>query len=145
MKISDLTTDETLNVLCEITPCVDRILKDEGIIRTIGTAVDTTGMTKIGVVMAGLDRIGILIPALLKDHRSDIYYILAAVNQLDPAEIASQKLVVTLAQIDEVVHDEELMTFFKSFGRQGLRRQSVAFAQHPASEQEGILPSFHPS
>lgn len=119
MKLSELSTDETLDVLCEITPCVERIVKDEGIINTIGTAVDTKEMTRAGVLMAGLDRIGALIPSLLKDHRADIYHILGAVNRVDPAEIAAQKLTVTLTQIDEVMHDEELLTFFSSFGRQG--------------------------
>ena len=136
MKLSDLTPDETLDVLCEITPCVERIIKDEGIINTIGTSVDTTGMTKIGVLMAGLDRIGTLIPALLKDHRPDIYYILAAVNRLDPAEIAGQKLTVTLAQIDEVLHDEDLMAFFKSFGRRERKVPFVPSAPPPGSGQE---------
>ena len=51
MKLSDLTTDETLDVLCEITPCVERIVKDEGIISAIGKAQDTKGLTKTGILM----------------------------------------------------------------------------------------------
>lgn len=145
MKLSDLTTDETLDVLCEITPCVEHIVKDEGIINTIGTAVDTKGMTKTGVLMAGLDRIGALVPVLLKDHRSDLYHILGAVNQVDPAEIAAQKLTVTLTQIDEVFHDEELLTFFKLFGRQAKKAPSAPSAPPPASGQEDTSASFQPS
>lgn len=145
MRLSELTTDETLDVLCEITPCVERIIKDEGIINTVGTAVDTTGMTKIGVLLAGMDRIGTLIPALLKDHRADLYHILGAVNRIDPAEIAAQRLTVTLTQIDEVLHDEELRAFFKSFGRQGRRTPSAPSAPPPISGQEDTLPSSHAS
>lgn len=145
MKLSDLTTDETLDVLCEITPCVERIVKDEGIINTIGTAVDTKEMTRAGVLMVGLDRIGALIPSLLKDHRADIYRILGAVNRVDPAEIAAQKLTVTLTQIYDVMHDEELLTFFSSFGRQGQKAPSVPSAPLPDSGQKVMSPSFQPS
>lgn len=140
MKLSDLTTDETFDALCEIAPCVERIVKDEGIINTIGTAVDTKGMTKTGVLMAGLDRIRALVPALLKGHRTDLYHILGAVNRIDPAQIAAQKLTVTLTQIDEVFHDEELLTFFRSFGWLGRKAPSAPSAPPPASAQEGTLP-----
>lgn len=145
MKLSDLTTDETLDVLCEITPCMERIIKDENIIAAIGVAADTEGMTKAGVLMAGIEKIGSLIPALLKDHRSDVYHILGAVNRIDPAEIAAQKLVVTLAQIDEAIHDEELLVFFKSFGRQGQKLQSEPYVQLRASEQEDTSRQSQPS
>lgn len=145
MKLSDLTTDETLDVLCEITPCVERIVKDEGIINTIGTAVDTKGMTKTGVLMAGLDRIGALVPVLLKDHRTDLYHILGAVNRIDPAQIAAQKLTVTLTQIDEVFHDEELLAFFKLSGRQEKKAPSAPSAPPPASGQEEPSPSSQDS
>lgn len=140
MKLSDLTTDETLDVLCEITPCVERIVKDEGIINTIGKAIDTKGMTQTGVMMAGLEKISAMVPALLKDHRSDIYHILGAVNRIDPAQIAAQKLTVTLTQIDEAIHDEELLAFFRSFGRQAQKAPSAPSAPLPGSVQEDTSP-----
>lgn len=145
MKLSDLTTDETLDALCEITPCVERIVRDEGIINTIGKAIDTKGMTQTGVMMAGLEKISAMVPALLKDHRADLYHILGAVNRIDPAQIAAQKLKVTLTQIDEVLHDEELLSFFKSFGWPGRKAPSAPSAPPPASEQKVMSPSFQPS
>lgn len=138
MKLSELTTDETLDVLCEITPYVEHIVKDEEIINIIRTDVDIKEMTRIDYVMAALDIIGGLVPVLLKTHRSDVYHILAALNHLDPAEIATQNLIVTLTQIDEVIHDKELLTFFKSFGRRGRKTQSEPSALPHASEQEDI-------
>lgn len=145
MRLSEMTTDETLDALCEITPCVGRIVKDEGIISTIGTAMDTKHMTKTGVLMAGLDRIGALVPALLKDHREDLYHILAVINRVDPAEIAAQKLTVTMMQMDEILHDEELMPFFESFRRRGRKTPSEPSAQPPGSGQADTLPSSQPS
>lgn len=140
MKLSELTTDETLDVLCEITPCVERIVKDEKIINIAGKAIDTKGMTQTGVLMSALDRIGALVPAMLKDHRSDIYCILGAVNRIDPAQIAAQKLTETLAQIDDVFHDEELLSFFRSFGRQAQKAPSAPSAPLPGSGQEDTSP-----
>lgn len=145
MKLSDLTTDETLDVLCEITPCVERIVKDEGIINTIGKATDTKGMTQTGVMMAGLEKISAMVPALLKDHRADLYHILGAVNRIDPAQIAAQKLTVTLTQIDEAIHDEELLAFFKSFGRQAQKAPSAPSVPPPGSGQEDTSPFYQGS
>lgn len=145
MRLSELTTDETLDVLCEITPCVERIAKDDGIIGSIGKAVDTKGMTQTGVLLAGLEKIAALVPILLKDHRADLYHILGAVNRVDPAEIAAQKLTVTLTQLDDVLHDEELLAFFKSFGRQGRKARSAPSVPPPASEQEDTSPHSRPS
>lgn len=117
MKFSDLTTDQSLNVLCEITPFVSNIVKDDKIVNTIGKATDTKKMTKVGVFMAAVDRISALVPSLLQTHRADVYGILAAVNMTKPEKIAAQKLTDTMAQINELVRDEELITFFRSFGR----------------------------
>lgn len=145
MKLSDLTTDETLDVLCEITPCVERIVKDEGIIGTIGKAVDTNGLTQAGVLMTGLEKIGAVVPALLKTHRADLYHILGAVNRMEPAEIAAQKLTVTLTQIDDVLHDEDLLTFFRPFGRRERKAPCAPSVPPPDSGQEVVSPSFQPS
>lgn len=141
MKLSELTTDETLNVLCEITPYVERILNDKQIFSAIGTAVETKGMTRIGVLMAGVDRLTAVVPMLLKAHRADVYGILAAVNRTDTEKIAGQRLSVTLAQIDDVLHDEELLVFFKSFGRPGQKASSAPSAPPPALEQKDTSPS----
>lgn len=141
MKLSELTTDETLDVLCEITPCVEHIVKDEQIFSAIGNAVKTDGMTKIGVLMAGVDRISSVVPVLLKTHRADVYGILASVNRVDVEKIAGQKLTDTLTQIYDMIHDEDLLRFFKLFAPQGKKGQSTPSAPLPGSGQEGTSPS----
>lgn len=130
MKLSDLTTDQSLNVLCEITPYVSNIVTDEKIINTIGKGVNTKGMTKIGVIRAGIERITDLVPSLLNTHRADVYGILAAVNMTKPDKIAAQKLTKTMEQIKEAVQDEELMAFFRSFGSQNKKEPSAPSAKH---------------
>lgn len=141
MKLSDLSTNETLDVLCEITPYIHSIVKDEALLRTIGTAVDTSALTATGVMMAGIDRISAAVPMLLNTHRDDVYGILAAVNRADRTQIAAQKLTDTMAQLDDLMHDEELLDFFKSFGQRGKNARSAPSAPHPACVQEDISPS----
>lgn len=116
MKLSQLSTDEALNVLCEITPYVSNITEDKDVMETIGTAISTDGLTKIGVTIAAADRFTKLIPVLLKTHRDDVYGIVATVNGMDVEDIKKQNIIKTMGQVRDVFRDKELLDFFKSFG-----------------------------
>lgn len=129
MKLSELTTDQSLNVLCEITPFVSNIVTDEEIVETISKGIDTNGMTKMGVLRAAAGRITALIPSLLNAHRGDVYGILAAVNGTTPDKIAKQKLTDTVAQFKETIQDEDLLVFFRSFGPQDKKKPSAPSAK----------------
>ena len=118
MKLSQLSTDDALNVLCELTPYISNITADAEIMETIGTAISTDGLTKIGVTIAAADRFVKLIPVLLKTHREDVYGIVATVNGMDVEDIKKQNVLKTMMQVREVFKDKELMDFFKSFGSQ---------------------------
>nr|WP_326184273.1 hypothetical protein [uncultured Oscillibacter sp.] len=87
MKLSELSTDKCLDVLCEITPYVANIATDKDISETISKAVDTKGITKVGLFIAGTERITMLIPTLLKTHRDDVYNILSILNDMSVEEI----------------------------------------------------------
>lgn len=116
-KLSDLSTDECLNVLCEITPHVSNIVSDEEIMGAIGKAAEKKNMTAIGVMMTGVGRIVRAAPLLLKNHRNDVYEILSIVGEMTVEEIAAQNTMVTLAQIRAVCKDKVLLDFFKSWAR----------------------------
>ncbi len=45
MKLSKLTTDEALDVLCEITPFVSSIISDEDLMETLNKTIKKDGMT----------------------------------------------------------------------------------------------------
>lgn len=114
-KLSQLSTDECLDVLCEIAPHVANIVTDETIADSIGKASTKKGLTTAGVVMEAANRATRAIPSLLKTHRDDIYHILAAIGGVDVDEIAKQNTIVTLMQLRTIFRDKELTDFFKSW------------------------------
>lgn len=114
-KLSDLSTDECLDVLCEITPHVASIVADEEIMAAIGKAAPKKDLTSAGVMMTAVSRLTKCIPLLVKTHRDDVYAILAAVGGMTVEEIAKQNTIITLTQIRAVCKDKELLDFFKSW------------------------------
>ena len=114
MKFSQLTTDRALDVLCEITPYIANIAADEEIIQTIGRSVKREGLTSAGVLLVGAEKLTKAVPLLLKNHRDDVYGVVAAVNEADRETIAQQNILKTTKQLVEVLRDKELLDFFKS-------------------------------
>lgn len=118
MKLSKLTTDEALDVLCEITPYVSNIVVDENLMETLNKTVKKDGMTRAGVLVAGAEKLSRLVPIVMKEHRNDVYGILAAVNGTDADEIAKQNIIKTSMQIRDVCADKEMLDFFRSCAQQ---------------------------
>ena len=118
MKLSKLTTDEALDVLCEITPYVSNIVSDETLMETLNKTIKKEGMTRAGVLVAGAEKLSRLVPIVMKEHRNDVYGILAAVNGLDIDEIAKQNIIKTAMQIRDVCADRDMLDFFRSCAQQ---------------------------
>lgn len=115
-KLSELGTDECLDVLCELTPHIVNLVSDEEIMEAIGKPVDKKNATKVGVMLLGAQRITKVVPLLLKKHRDDIYAILSIMGEKSVEEVAKQGTMATLWQIKEISNDKELLSFFKSWG-----------------------------
>ena len=115
-KLSELGTDECLDVLCELTPHIMNLISDEEIMAAIGKPVDKKNATKVGVMLLGAQRITTVVPLLLKKHRDDIYAILSIMGEKSVEEVAAQSTMATLWQIKELSNDKELLIFFKSWG-----------------------------
>ena len=118
MKLSKLTTDEALDVICEITPYVSNIVSDETLMETLNKTIKKEGMTRAGVLVAGAEKLSRLVPIVMKEHRNDVYGILAAVNSTDAEEIAKQNIIKTSMQIRDVCADKEMLDFFRSCAQQ---------------------------
>lgn len=114
-KLSERSTDECLNTLCEITPYISNIVSDEEIMGNIGKAAPKKDMTAVGVMMSATGRIVKTAPLLLKTHREDVYQILAILGETTVDAISKQNFMVTLAQIRAVCKDKVLLDFFKSW------------------------------
>lgn len=115
MKISQLSTDAGLDVLCEITPYIGAIISDEELTAELRRKINLgKDATQAEVYAAGLDRITKLMPIILKAHRADVYGIVGAINGKTEAEIAGQSVLKTAIEIRDIVKDKEFADFFKS-------------------------------
>lgn len=115
MKLSEMTTDRAMDVLCEITPCIANITADEELLAELRNAIDPKAVkTKAELMVKGVEKITKLVPIVLKKRKTDVFGILAALNEKTAEEIGKQNIIATMAQVREVVKDKDLMDFFKS-------------------------------
>lgn len=118
-KLSELTTDECADVLCELTPYIVNIVSDKEIMDAVGKAVDKKTITQVGIMLLGAQKITAVIPLLLKTHRTDIYSILSIVGEKSVEEVAAQNIMATMWQMKELLNDKELVSFFRSWAHVG--------------------------
>jgi hypothetical protein len=115
MKLSKITTDRAMDVLCEITPNVANIVTDEELMAELKKAVDPNDVeTKAGLLAKGVERVAKIVPIILKKRKFDMFGILAALNEKTIEEIGKQNILVTMSQVRDIVKDKDLMDFFKS-------------------------------
>ena len=115
MKLSEMTTDRAMDVLCEITPCIANITADEELLAELRNAIDPKAVkTKAELMVKGVEKITKLVPIVLKQRKTDVFGFLAALNEKTAEEIGKQNIIATMAQVREVVKDKDLMDFFKS-------------------------------
>lgn len=117
MKLSELNTDEGMDVLCELTPFIANISIDEGLIKELKSKIKVSkDASRAEVLMIGCTKLTKIVPILLRDHKEDVMGILGILNGKSAEEMASQNLMVTLKQIRDALNDKELMDFFKLSG-----------------------------
>ncbi len=136
MKLSELSTDRALDVLCELTPCIYNITSDKEVVDSVSKVIraDLKETSVYGQYLMIADRIVDVLPLLLKNHRADIYGILSTLNEKTVPEIASQPVRDTIRQAQEVFQDEDLLSFFRSSTRRAQNEPSAPSAESPALE-----------
>lgn len=146
MKFSELSTDRALDVMCELTPSIANIMEDEEVISALGNIMPEEKQTpKFGndskkqdgsrLYLTGIKMIGGMVkiaPVLLKTHRPDVYNILSVMYEKPIAEISTQPIADTIRQVREVLQDNDLLSFFKSFTQRGQNEQFAPSAGSPA-------------
>ena len=140
MKLAELTTDRALDVLCELTPSVSNIIKDNEVINALSDAMPKQNDTDTGendnsfaYGVRFVGEIGSIIPIMLKKHRADAYHILSVLNEKSVKEIARQPIFETMRQARDAFQDSELLSFFKSYMQREQNEQSAPSADSPAS------------
>ena len=115
MKLSQLSTDRAMDLLCEIATPVTNIMTDEELIKELNSAVDfekaNTMAEKIALITGKFTKI---LPLILKKRKADLFSILASLNEKTIEEIGSQNVIKTMSQIRDIAKDKELLDFFKS-------------------------------
>lgn len=135
MKLSELSTDQSFDVLCELSPHVHNITHDDDFLSAVGRGMEVgQRLNKFGQVTLLIDRVVELLPLLLKTHRPDVYGILSVMNERPAAEIAAQKLTETMRQVRELFNDKEFIDFFTSSMQRAQTASSAPSASSPASE-----------
>lgn len=115
-KLSELSTEECCEVLCEIAQPVQNIVDDEALMKTIGKGMETSKkkeLTFVGTVMAASSRIVSALPVLLKEHRNDVYIIISTIGGTSVDEVAAQNILTTMQQVREILTDKQLIDFFR--------------------------------
>lgn len=119
MRLSELTTDESLDALCAMTPYINNIMVDQDLSEELRSTIDPKNLkNKAEMLHEGMKKINALVPIILKKHRGDVYGILSVLNEKTPGEIGKQNFIVTAIQIREAVKDKALLDFFKSCASQ---------------------------
>lgn len=114
MKISEFRTEKAADVLLEILPFVTEIVTDAKLCEELANAVDIKGKTAMEVMAVGVAKFAKLIPLVLKNHKEDVFGIIAVLNCKTVDEVRKQNIVCTMEEIKELVHDKELIDFFRS-------------------------------
>lgn len=111
-KLSDLGTDECMDVLCEIAPSIQEIVDDKDIMNALGKAIDKNGLTAAGVLMAATSKLVGAVPMLFKTHREDVYNIISSVGGVTVEDVKAQNMLDTMRQMKEILRDKPLLDFF---------------------------------
>lgn len=119
MRISEMTTDQMADVLCIAAPCIANIMSDENLAKVLKSKLEEGGSYSRAEIMAfGANKLAEIVPLVLKDHRHDLYTILAALNGKTVEEISNQGIFDTINQVKEILEDKELLDFFGSLQQQ---------------------------
>lgn len=116
-KISQLTTDEALDVFCELTPHINDIISDEELVEEIKRKIDKNGdgeLSRIEMLRFGVDKINKIIPIVLKKKRDAMLGIIAVMTDSELEDIKKQNIIITLAQVKDLAKDKDLMDFVRS-------------------------------
>lgn len=116
MKLSQLTTEQAADVLCELTPYIANITGDKALLDELANKFDSKGKSAAELYTFAAHKYATLVPILLKEHRKDVFGVLSVLNETELDKIAKQNIMETMKQVREVFKDKELLDFFKSFG-----------------------------
>jgi hypothetical protein len=112
---SELSTDEALEVVLQIAQPITNLIDDEALVKEMQKTMPKGEATRIAMQRFGLAKIVKLLNIALKQHREDVYAILAPFNGLTVEEIGKQNFLITCKQAADLLNDKGFVDFFKSY------------------------------
>lgn len=112
---SELSTDEALEVVLQIAQPITNLIYDEALLKEMQKTMPKGETTRIAMQRFGLAKIVKLLNIALKQHREDVYAILAPFNGLTVEEIGKQNFLITCKQAADLLNDKGFVDFFKSY------------------------------
>lgn len=111
MKLSEKTTDEVREILCQIAPMAANIFGDKKLMDSLSEKMPEGKHSIVELYRFAANKYAVIVPVVLKDHCADVYGILAVLENKTPQEIGKQRFMTTMEQVREAVQDKELMDF----------------------------------
>lgn len=112
---SELSTDEALEVVLQIAQPITNLIDDEALVKEMQKTMPKGETTCIAMRRFGLAKIVKLLNIALKQHREDVYAILAPFNGLTVEETGKQNFLITCKQVADLLNDKGFVDFFKSY------------------------------
>lgn len=116
-KISELSTDEALDVLCELTPFITSIVSDDDLMDELKKKIkkgEGEELTFAEMLRLGVEKVNNIIPIVLKKNRDALLSVVAVMTGCGLEEIKAQNFLKTGMQIRDLARDKDLMDFVKS-------------------------------
>lgn len=110
---SELSTDEALEVVLQIAQPITNLIDDEALVKEMQKTMPKGETTRIAMQRFGLAKIVKLLNIALKQHREDVYAILAPFNGLTVEETGKQNFLITCKQVADLLNDKDFVDFFK--------------------------------
>lgn len=109
MKLSEMSTEQFADAICDVTDATANIVEDKALMIAIGDVFKRYEGKTVGNMLATALRK--VVPLMLKTHRHDTFQLVAAMNQKTLEQVMAQPIMQTIDDINGMV-DKELLDFF---------------------------------
>lgn len=108
--ILDNSNEKNAEMLMKVAEPAIRIFDDENMTKALDDVRNLMGKGPV-VQALGIMR---LIPVFLKDHKTDLYEIIAGLTDKTVAEVAQMPTRETISVLQTLLRDEDIVSFFSS-------------------------------
>lgn len=110
MKISQMTTDQAADVLVRIAEPATNLMHDEEFYKMLEKVANSQDASPIKFLA---DNLTAIVTAFLKNHKQDVFEVVAALSEKTSSDVANQKITETIKDIKDCL-DGDLIDFFGS-------------------------------